>query len=254
MGRTVYSSKNVTMDEQRDRADLRVATRTFSRLLGFDEDEFDWLPQELGSSCGDAIRYEYSCDTQWFIAEAMIGRLDLGWRAAAEVVALRSTLRPLFTTAQIVRTTATMELVQTRPLRCERCPEPFWFRTLAALVVSVDKPEEHGFGFHLHPMELNGTHLGYKLLFEASRGQSQMSWENHGQGKKPWKNPATKPLSLRLSQTLHHEALRSVRGSIIAPRGTKFATWANKFERPGRTAFYAAPHSPQVRAWSLVTT
>lgn len=243
--------KNVTMDAQSDHADLRTATSRFSQLLGIEDDAFAWLPQELGSTCGDAVRYEYACNTQRFIEEALIDRIDLDWRTAATIVAFRSELRPLFTTAQLVWTTPTMELVHTRPLRCERCPESFWFKTIAALAVRVDSPEDHGFGFHLHPTELSGKHLGYKLLFDPARGQSQMSWEKHGQGKTPWKDPARETLGLRLSQALHHEALRSVRGSRIAPRGTKFATWAGKFERPGKTAFYAAPHSPQVRPWVL---
>lgn len=102
-------------------------------------------------------------------------------------------------------------------------------------------------GWHIHPMDHNGQHLGYKCLFDANHRQGDLSWELHSKrGKKtPWGDPSRTVLPSGTAEKLHQACLAAVlRQSSLRGR---FSEWASLFQRPsGTDAFVArpAPDSP----------
>lgn len=229
---------------------LAAGVRALEILLDFERDEFSWLPMELGSTCGDAVRSDLACQSLQWLDEVLTDRFVLDSRTASRVMSAGRVLKPLVTMAEAVHRTHRHELVHTAPLHCEHHVPSSNVRAFAALALAVDRPEDHGFGYHLHPLDDGGRrHLGYKLLFDPRQGQTWLSWELHGQGNTPWGDPSRAVLGAQRSKNLHATALRSVRGSVIAPTGTKFAAWASRFEQPGRSAFVAFPQVGTATRW-----
>lgn len=127
--------------------------------------------------------------------------------------------------------------------------------SLAALVIPVTKAEDHeGTGYHLHPME-SGKRLRYKLLFDHRRGQDWLSWEDHGQGRLTWGDPKRAKLGKKRSKALHAGALNAVlRSGKVYKKGMSFQDWASKFEKPGRSAYVAAPAVLHPTQWPATQT
>ena len=228
---------------------LAEALESLADLLGLEREEVEWVAGEFGSSCADSLRADLACQAVHWLNETLERYFFLDASTAAKVMKLGATLKPVVTMAETVYSTSQFELVHTAPLSCEHVREVDAFRAFAALALKVDKPENHGFGYHLHPLDTRGKHLGYKLLFDPKLGQRWLSWEAHGQGATPWGLPPHGVLGVQRSEQLHSAALRSVRGSVIAPKGSKFAVWASYFETPGRTAYVAAPPVEAVLPW-----
>ena len=238
------------IDEDNLSLPLATGVSALEDLLGLKQGEYNWVVQEFGSSCGDAVRSDLACQMVRWLDEVLTENFTLNRESASRVMTTGRTLKPLLTIAKVVHRTRRYELIHSMPLRCEHHPQSDVLLTFAALALTVDKPEDHGFGYHLHPLEDRGTrHLGYKLLFDPLQGQSWLSWELHGQGETPWGDPARAVLGVQRSKELYGAALYSVRGSVIAPQGTRFVSWSNRFERPGRTAFVAYPQVSTVTKW-----
>jgi hypothetical protein len=221
------------------------AVEVLADILGFDSADLRGMAAEWGSGCGDSWDALRSCHVVHYLNEEIGGRVVLHEGAADSVVRLvmesRERLRPIFTMAAMAGESGRFALVTTAPLECHHVPLNDGALVLRALVLTVDKPENHGFGYHLHPLDSTGRHLGYKLLFDAEKTQDWLSWESHGQGARPWGSPSSAVLSRATAESLYLAAGRSVRGSIIAPKGMRFPVWARAFERPGKTAFVAHP-------------
>lgn len=234
----------------KDALPLAIAVRALEGLLELSRNEYGWVTQEFGSSCGDAIRSDLACQIVHWLDEVLTEKFILNRESASRVVTAGRTLKPLLTMAKLVHRTRRYELIHTVPLHCEHHPTSDDLRAFAALALAVDKPEDHGFGYHLHPLDDQGNrHLGYKLLFDPAQGQSWLSWELHGQGNTPWGDPSRAVLGAQRSKKLYGTALYSIRGSVIAPPGTKFVSWSSHFERPGRTAFVAYPQVGTATKW-----
>lgn len=232
------------------RQPLWNAAHQLGRILANRDDGFAWVAQEVGSSCGDSVRHDLRCQIVAWL-EDELSRIAITERFVMQVLESGRALRPLITMSESSVVSSQMELVRTSPLSCDEHPSSPSLRSLIALTLSVDTPENHGFGYHLHPCDdRSGKHFGYKLLFDPRAGQKYLAWELHGSGERPWGRPADRPLERAHSQRLHGAALRAVRGSVIAPRGAKFRTWAALFERPGRTAYVAAPFHTKVETWA----
>jgi hypothetical protein len=229
---------------------LALGARALEGLLELNQNDLRWIPQEFGSSCGDALRSDLACQTIRWLDDALTEKFVLNHQSASRVMNSGRVLKPLLTMAESVHRTRRFELVRTVPLHCDHHLPSNIYRTFAALALAVDKPEDHGFGYHLHPLdEQENRHLGYKLLFDPAQGQSWMSWELHGQGNTPWGVPSRAVLGAQRSKILYRTALYSVRGSVIAPSGTSFISWSSHFERPGRTAFIAHPQVGTATQW-----
>lgn len=98
---------------------------------------------------------------------------------------------------------------------------------------------------HLHPLDRKGgTHLGYKLVFDATQGQDWLAWEDHGDKawKRPWGNPAVKPLPKSTSTALHTGSLAAVQADRKTVKvRMKFTEWAALFEKPSFSSYVAHP-------------
>jgi hypothetical protein len=161
--------------------------------------------------------------------------------------------RGLLRTSQVLhveqfsaRSPRAVALLQTQPLFSRGdLPEG----SLLAALQKMDV-EQHGFGWHLHPLDRDGKHMRYKMLFDGSRHQREMSWELHGKGADPWGDPARRVLPNARSRELHSAALAAVlKHSAIARPRERFREWASYFEEPGRTAFIAHPPVQSVTPW-----
>lgn len=231
---------------------LAVGLETLADLLGLERKEVYWVVEEFGSSCADSLRADLACQALHWLNATLERHFILDPSSAARIMEHGAALKPVVTMTETVHATSRFELLRTAPLRCERERQLDAFQAFAALALKVDKPEDHGFGYHLHPLDGRGKHFGYKLLFDPKLGQKWMSWEIHGQGATPWGYPSRDVLGTKRSKQLHSAALRSVRGSIIAPKGAKFGAWASYFETPGRTAYVAAPSVDTAVPWPSV--
>jgi hypothetical protein len=96
-------------------------------------------------------------------------------------------------------------------------------------------------GWHLHPVDEHGRHLRYRLLFDPSRTQDEMSWEEHGGPPLPVTegDPARAVLRDSTARTWYHDALRAI-GAEAQLRGIPFNRWARRFESPSPTKSYFA--------------
>lgn len=235
---------------------LHQAANAFAELLEASPGAFTWVGSEFASPCGDAISHRFEEPVVSWMEEMLARHFDQVWMAAAvRIIEHRQVLRPLFTVAEEVLTTKNIAVMHTRPLL-----DPIdrdgsdRLRVFAALATwSVDGPETHGqdplAGNHLHPMDEDGKHLQYKLLFDPRRGQSWLSWERHGKGDLAWGHPERDTLGLSRADRLLRRSLYAVKGSRIAPKHTPFREWASTFERIGSTARVAVPAVVRPTSW-----
>jgi hypothetical protein len=117
----------------------------------------------------------------------------------------------------------------------------------------VSEAETHltgGLGWHIHPVE-HGRHLGYRLLFDATKTQNDLAWEAHSHpSRRPWGDPMKSILAPGTSVELHKSAQRAVRAQSTL-RKFKFKVWAGKFVQPSSATFVAhPPHNQPVPWWS----
>lgn len=112
--------------------------------------------------------------------------------------------------------------------------------------------ENHGnLGWHIHPMDKAGRHYGYKMLFDASRTQQDLSWELHShRGKRlPWGSPEFVVLSEAIAGAIHRACEAAVLKQAVL-RHQSFSDWAARFQEPGNTAYVAHPPVPIPTKWS----
>jgi hypothetical protein len=138
---------------------------------------------------------------------------------------------------------ASVGLWNSRSIRLQRPGNLLFF----ALRAVAENHERNAFdvGWHLHPTEGN-RHLGYRLFFDSSRTQDDLSWEQHGHrgGLNPysWGDPRKEVLDEGDARDMHRACLAAVRKVRIAGKGQKFVDWASRFGKPsGKKAFVAHP-------------
>lgn len=228
---------------------LAVAASALEEVLLIHPRSLAWIKDEFGSPCEDSVRHKLACSMMDWLEGMLRKHLTFNLQTVEKILHFSHELRPLITTSEMVHRTPKFELIRTARIECPCHPESNLFRAFAALAFNVAKPENHGCGYHLHPIDQDQRHLGYKLLFDPKHSQQFMSWESHGQGAEPWGKPTRKALGSQRAKDLHRGALRSIRGSIIAPKGARFSAWSSQFEKPGATAYIAHPTNGAVSHW-----
>lgn len=124
----------------------------------------------------------------------------------------------------------------------------------AMLFALTCEAESHnGVGWHIHPLDHNGRHLGYRLLFDPKKSQARLAWEAHGRKlKRPWGEPVRDVLDFSTGRGLYEASIAACRRRSPL-RNQRFPAWASKFVKPGAGTFVAyddnAGVPPKPQSW-----
>ncbi len=105
--------------------------------------------------------------------------------------------------------------------------------------------EDHGQGWHLHPMGPKGRE-GYRLLFDPDRSENELFWEYHKERNRPCTlgNPAEDTLSRSNAKKLYPSCLEVCYGAnrLTGNKNNKlqYRQWAINFAPASPTATYLA--------------
>lgn len=145
-----------------------------------------------------------------------------------------------------------VELWSTRAVRYSwMAPGRVLYALRATAVAETHQIGSHG--WHIHPTK-HGKHLGYRLLFDATRTQNDLAWESHAHGNavpggsQPFGDPALVVLGSSQSKALHGASLHACKGAAKL-RHRPFKEWASLFVNPGSDTYVAHPAPAAVQLW-----